>query len=84
MIKVANVSSKIVGRRLCSLSDLYERRAIAKSMRIIGDTLHKLISQYEVLQSGKRYLVPLFKTGQGKSSFIPTSVKLLNKHHWAC
>ena len=32
--KVVNVSSKIFGRKVCSLSDLYERRVIAKSMEM--------------------------------------------------
>ena len=38
----------------------------------------------ETLLSGTCYCAPLIKTIQGKSSFIPTSVKLLNKLHWVC
>ena len=34
--KVMDVSSKIVWRKLCSLSDLYERRVIAMGVKIIG------------------------------------------------
>ena len=52
--KVVNVSSKIVGRRLCSLSELYEQRT---TVMIIGNTSHILAPQCEILQSGKHYHV---------------------------
>ena len=81
--KVVNVTSKIVGRQLCSPSDLHERRVIEQSMKIIGNISYILASQYQILQSGKHYRVPQFKTVRGKPSFTPTSIKLLNKNHWA-
>ena len=79
--KVVNVSSKTVGKRFCCLSELYERRVVATTMKSIGKTSHILASQYEILQSKKCYGVPLLKTVRGKLSFIPTTVKLLNKHY---
>ena len=57
--KVVNVNSKIVGKGLCSVSELHERREIAKRIKIIGNTSQILASQYEILQSGQRYRVPL-------------------------
>ena len=78
--KAMSVSSEIVGRRLCNLSDLYERRVITKSMNSTGNTSHILDSQYAILQSGK-CLSCFTVQNREKSSFIPTSVKLLNKYH---
>ena len=58
--KVVNVSSKIVRRSLCNLSELYVRRVSAKSLKIIGNTSQIFAPYYEMLQSGKRYRFPLF------------------------
>ena len=43
--KVVTVNSKVVGRRSCSLSELYERRVTAKSLEIISNTSHILASR---------------------------------------
>ena len=57
---------------------------LVKSQKIISNTYRKMAPQYEILQSGKLHCTLLFKTVWGKSSFVPSSVRLLNKLLWVC
>ena len=77
--KIVNVSSKIVGERMSGLTELYESRVREKCARITADTSHVLACNYQLLPSGKRYRVPLYKTVRAKSSFIPMSIQFTNK-----
>ena len=46
---VLNLSSKIAGRRMCSLGDLYEQGVIAKILKVTDNTFHIPAPQYQIL-----------------------------------
>ena len=76
--KVILIASKITGVPLNNLSYLYEKRVLNLAVKILSDETHVLHNEYVKLPSGKRYLVPCYKTNRGKNTFIPFSVRLLN------
>ena len=74
--KIINVSSKIAGVRLESMTSMYETRV--KGRVITRDRTHPLYSQYHLLPSGRRYNVPRLQA-RASRSFVPISIGLLNK-----
>ena len=46
---VLNLSSKIAGRRMCSLGDLYEQGVTAKILKVTDNTFHIPAPQYQIL-----------------------------------
>ena len=75
---VVNVCSKVIGAKQESLSELYERRVVKKGKQISCDASHVLARSYERLPSGRRFRTFKVKARAAKS-FIPQSVRLLNK-----
>ena len=76
--KIVLVASKIAGTPFNNLAYLYEKRVLKLSVKILSDPDHVLYSEYVKLPSGKRYLLPCYKTNRGKNTFIPYSIRLLN------
>ena len=76
--KIINVSSKIAGVRLESMTSMYETRVLRKGKAIARDRTHPLYSQYNLLPSGRRYPVPGLQA-RALRTFVPTSIGLLNK-----
>ena len=77
--RIVNVSSKIIGGKQDSLSELYEKRVIKKAHSIRVSKNHVLSKYIEALPSGRRFRVPAYKTKRAQTSFIPSAVKFLNK-----
>ena len=77
--RVVNVCSKIVGTQQKGLMELYECRVLRKASAIACDECHVLANHYELLPSGRRFRVPGCKTVRLKQSFVPFSIRLLNK-----
>ena len=76
--KIINVSSKIAGVRLESMTSMYETRVLRKGKSIARDRTHPLYCQYNLLPSGRRYEVPALQA-RASRTFVPTSIGLLNK-----
>ena len=76
--KIITLSSRIIGVEQDSLTNIYNRRVKLKGTHIASDTTHTLHSHYNLLPSGKRYRSLTFRTKRAMSSFIPTSIRLMN------
>ena len=58
--------------------DLFEQATIRQANAILTDSSHVLNSEYTLLNSGRRYRLPLCRHNRYKHSFVPVSTKLLN------
>jgi hypothetical protein len=77
--RVVNVCGKVVEMRQESLNELYEKRVRKKAWTIRTDQSHVLAHMYELLPSGRRFRAPKCKTVRSRDSFIPASIRILNK-----
>ena len=59
--------------------DIYVQSVIRQANNTRGDPSHVLHSQFEMLNSGRRYRLPLCKLNRYKNSFIPQSIRLINE-----
>ena len=82
LTKTVNISSKVIGKEQESLNDLYNTRAERKGRQIASDPDHPLNSRYCLLPSGRHYRTPLLHTNRSRNSFVPRSLKLLNKQKY--
>lgn len=57
-------------------TSLYTRQLQQKGTSVLNDDSHPLHSEFQVLPSGRRFLIPRCKTKRYKNSFVPT---VLNK-----
>ena len=78
IIKIVNISSKIVGTILDHPDYVNEKKSLSHAQKIICDSTHILCNEYTLLPSGRRYKVPCFKSNRSKKSFIPYTISLLN------
>lgn len=76
--KIITMSSKIIGLEQESLINIYNRRVKLKGTHIASDITHTLHSHYSLLPSGQRYRSLAFRTRRAISSFVPTSIRLMN------
>ena len=76
--RVVNVGGKVTGERQRSMTALYECRVRGKANCIVKDASHVLAKHYDLLPSGRRFRAARFSTVRGRSSFIPSSIKILN------
>lgn len=66
------VAGKITGiKTLGSLKDIFELCTIQQANKILSDSSHVLSVEYELMNSGRRYRVPLCKHNRYKHSFVP-------------
>lgn len=78
--KLVHKAMKVMGRKeFPTLQDTFKKSVLAQAKRIIGNPLHLLNSEYELLPSGRRYRAHHFKSNRYKLSFVPNSVSYLNK-----
>ena len=59
MACIVGMAGKIVGAKQDSLSDLYLTAVERKTAQILDDAKHPLFSQFQKLQSGRQYKVPI-------------------------
>ena len=62
LARIVGMAGKITGAKQDSLSDLYLTAVERKTARILDDAKHRLFSQFQKLQSGRRYKVPIART----------------------
>ena len=80
LLRQMNICSKIVGKPLYSLYEsTYVNSVLRLARSIASNTNHVLHEEYELLPSGRRYLVPKFKKVKTKRSFIHQSILRLNQ-----
>ncbi len=79
LLRIINVTSKIIGERQTPLSDLFTVALKRKAFVIVGDSSHPLYRSFQLLPSGRRYKVPLVKRAKYKKTFIPTAIGILNR-----
>ena len=77
---LVQTAMKVMGRTdKLSLQSIYEQSVLRQARRVVSDPSHILQMEYELLPSGRRYRIPKRKLNCFKYSFIPTSIKTLNK-----
>lgn len=57
---------------------LFEQATVRQAENILSDTTHALTSEYVLLNSRRRFRVPLCKHNRFKHSFVPLSISLIN------
>ena len=78
--RVTSLGSKLCGVQCSTLQHLYDQRTVKKAAKIARDPTHNLSACFEILPSGRRYRAPKMKKVKGSASFIPSAIRLLNKH----
>ena len=61
------------------LQDLYEKFMVQRSKMICSDNSHPLCQYYKMLPSGKRYQSIRCRTSRYMKSFLPSSIRIMNK-----
>ena len=79
--RVITLGSKLCGEQCSTLQWLYDQRMAKKASNIARHSTHNLSTCFQILPSGRRYAAPVFKTNRGRTSFIPSAIRLLNKHN---
>lgn len=77
---LVKTAGKIMGTPApLNLGELFDQTIIRQAKIIISDNSHVLFSEFKLLNSGKRYRVPLCKYNRYKCSLVPLSINLINK-----
>ena len=76
---IVNRGSKVVGVIQTGRNQLYESRAKRTSTEITSDLIHIPSQYYNVLLPGRRIRAFRAKNAKTLSSFIPMSIKVINK-----
>ena len=76
---IVNKCSKIVGVKQASLNEVYERRVRKRAKGIMRNDSHPLAAHYDILPSGRRLRSLPAKKKRTSNSFVPMSIKILNK-----
>ncbi len=72
-------SGRLIGTTQPCLGSLYTRQLQQLATSISNDASHPLVSEFQLLPSGRRFIVPRSKTTRYRNSFVPAAVSLLNK-----
>lgn len=77
---LVKTAGKIMGAPApLSPQELYDQAVGRQTRSLLSDQTHPLYPEYQLLQSGRRYRVPLCKHNRYKHSFVPVSVKQVNE-----
>lgn len=79
LASIIKVCSKVIGVQLDDLSSLWKRQVVQKAKCITSQPGHALRSEFMLMPSGQRYCAARTKTNRYSDSFIPSSIRLLNK-----
>ena len=77
--QIVKWSCKVIGE-----SQLYPESLYAKQLQRIGNSIvrddsHPLNGEFQLLPSGRRFMVPACKTRRYKNSFVPAAIRAINK-----
>ncbi len=78
--RVVQTARHIVRGELPSLQDIYTRRCIRKTQRIIKDSSHPSHRMLSLLPSGRRLRSIRSHTKQLRDSFFSQAIRLMNNH----
>ncbi len=79
--RVVRTARHIVGGELPSLQDIYTRRCIRKTQRIINDSSHPSHRLFSLLPSGRRLRSIRSRTSRLRDSFFPQAIRLMNSQN---
>ncbi len=74
LAKTVKVSSKMLGVKLHSLTELYNRQPVRKAKAILSGDVHPLPSGLQLLSSGSHFRVPAVKSNRYWHSSIPSAI----------
>lgn len=72
-------SGRLIGETQLSLESLYTNQLRRLASSIPSDVSHPLVCEFQLLPSGRRYIVPRSRTIHYRNSFVPAAVSLLNQ-----
>ena len=81
--RMVSLGTKLCGTQCSDLQEIYDERVVRKAGKIARDSTHNLNTCFRVLPLGRRYAAPthpVFISDRGGNSFIPSAIRLLNKH----
>ena len=78
--KVIKRSERIIGEDLERLDDIYERISTKKANQILKDITHPLKKEYIISGRSGRFLTIQTRTERRRSSFIPSTARMLAKY----
>ena len=73
--------SKITGKGVVNLTELYRKRVILKALKIEQDPSHCLHTVLEWLPSKKRMRAIRCATNRFKNTFFPTAIRFINENN---
>ena len=72
-------SGRLIGETQLSLESLYTKQLQRLASSISNNVSHPLASEFQLLPSGRRFIVPRSRTTRYRNSFVPAAVSLFNK-----
>ena len=76
---IVETAGKIIGCTPERLETLYKKQVLSKARKIRKNEQHFLSSKYEMLPSERRLKTVFVKTDRFRYSFIPSSIRLMNR-----
>ena len=73
ILRIAKQCGKIVGKKDIDLVNLYKKRVILRSKKILCDPLHYMYQLFETLPSNTRFRAIKCKTISFQNTFFPTA-----------
>lgn len=67
-------SGRLIGETQLSLESLYTKQLRRLASSISNDICHPLVSEFQLLPSGWRFIVPRSRTTRYRNSFVPAAV----------
>jgi hypothetical protein len=83
LTSIVNVCSKIIGVRQRDLSSFCDQQTIRKAASILNISDHVLAKEFVLMQSGKRFAMPICKTNRHLKSFVPSAIQLMNRKYYS-
>ena len=78
---MAKQCSKITGKDMVNLTELYRKRVLSKALKTEQDPSHCLHMVLEWLPSNKRMRAIRCATNRFKNTFIPTVIRFINENN---
>ena len=70
-------AGRLIGKSQLMFS-LYDTQLQRKATCILKDGSHPLHGEFQLLRSGRHFVVPKGRTKQYRKSFVPTAIEMLN------
>ena len=76
--QIVRWDSRLIGEPQLNLESLHTRQLQRLVGSILEDGSHPLHGEFQLLSSGRRYKIPVWKTKRYRGSFVPSAIKTLN------